>query len=108
MNLKFKTKRMNWLSRVPLELTLWITALTLLGSADPVNHQYGHHFTLCPLANLGFHWCPGCGLGRAMTQVLHGNVSESFRYHWLGLPAVMIIGYRIIILSRISGKKLEN
>jgi hypothetical protein len=108
MNLKFKTKRMKWLSRVPLELILWIVALTLLGSAAPVDHNYGHHFTFCPLANLGIQWCPGCGLGRSITHVLHGNVSESLRYHWLGIPAVLIIGYRIVTLSRLTRRNQKN
>jgi len=32
------------------------------------------HLTLCPLALAGFHWCPGCGVGRSMILALHGQV----------------------------------
>ncbi|WP_240618525.1 DUF2752 domain-containing protein [Pedobacter yonginense] len=59
-----------------------------------------HHFTLCPLANLGFeNWCPGCGLGRSISHILHGEFSNSFSEHWFGLPALLIILYRIYTLT---------
>ncbi len=99
MNLKFKAMKMKWLARVPLELTFWMTALVLLAAAKPADHHYGQHFTFCPLANLGLSWCPGCGLGRAVTQLLHGNIRESLHYHWLGIPALLIISYRVVTLG---------
>lgn len=99
---------MKWLSRIPLELILWITAILLLAVADPADHIPENHFTLCPLANLGLSWCPGCGLGRALIQLLHGNVSESIHFHWLGIPALLIIAYRIFILGRCEIKRVIN
>jgi hypothetical protein len=80
----------------PLELFCWISALVLLATADP----HAHHFTLCPLANLGITWCPGCGLGRSITSLFHGELSASFSHHWLGLPALALIGNRIFQLSK--------
>jgi len=106
MTLKFKTGKPKRLTRIPLELIFWIAAITFLAIAKPAAHPEDIHFTFCPLANLGMDWCPGCGLGRAMTQVLHGNVRESFNYHWLGLPAVLIIGYRIVTLGRYERNKI--
>ena len=93
---------------VPLELILWVSALILLGTARPALHHEEKHFTFCPLANMGLSWCPGCGLGRSVTHFLHGNVLESIRFHWLGIPAVLIIGYRIIVLVRYEMKKLDK
>jgi len=105
MTLKFKTVMLNWLRRIPLELIFWIMGLFLLAIAEPQAHDQVHHFTLCPLANLGLDWCPGCGLGRSVTQLFHGNLKESLHQHWLGLPAVVIIGLRIRTLGLRSRKR---
>lgn len=91
--------------RIPLELIFWITALVLLAMTEPQKHGHEHHFTLCPMANLGIEWCPGCGIGRAITQLLHGNVAKSLEFHWFGIPALLIILYRIIVLIRLE---IEN
>lgn len=79
-----------------VEIVFWVLALILLATADP--HE--HHFTLCPLANLGFDWCPGCGLGRSITAIFNADLSASFRYHWFGIPALLIILYRIYQLGK--------
>ncbi len=80
----------------PIELTFWILALVLLATANP----HAHHFSLCPLANLGITWCPGCGLGRSITALFHGDVSASFSHHWFGIPALILIGRRIYQLTK--------
>jgi len=86
----------------PLELFFWVTALVLMA----VTNASEHHFTLCPLANLGFaDWCPGCGLGRSISHILHGEFAESFSEHWLGFPALIIIVYRIITLIKYRKNK---
>lgn len=105
MTLKFKTSP---IKQVPVELIFWIIALTLLAVAEPQDHKQVNHFSLCPLANLGLNWCPGCGLGRAITQFFHGNLTESIRQHWFGIPAVLIIGYRIVILGSAQLKKIKE
>ncbi|WP_316810522.1 DUF2752 domain-containing protein [Pedobacter heparinus] len=91
---------MSGLKRIPLELIFWITALVLLATADLQNHGEAQHFTLCPIANLGMTWCPGCGIGRSITQLFHGNFAESFAQHWFGLPALLIICRRIGVLMK--------
>ncbi len=83
-----------------VELSFWVLALALLATANPS----AHHFTLCPLANLGIDWCPGCGLGRSITAIFNGDFKSSFQQHWFGIPALLIIIYRIYQL----GKKLIN
>ncbi len=88
---------MKYIKSIPLELFFWVTALVLLAT----NNVHEHHFTLCPLANLGFeHWCPGCGLGRSISHILHGEFVLSFREHWFGFPALLIILYRIYRLIK--------
>lgn len=89
-------------NRIPLELIFWITAVLLLAFAEPEVHGQQHHFTLCPLANMGLDWCPGCGIGRSITQFLRGNPVESIRQHWFGIPALMIIIYRIVTLIKLE------
>ena len=88
----------------PLELVFWVLALILLATSDP--HQ--HHFSLCPLANLGITWCPGCGLGRSITALFHGDVNASLTHHWFGIPAIMVISYRIFQLAKGLVKKDLN
>jgi len=87
---------MKYIKSFPIELTFWSLALVLLATANP--HE--HHFSLCPLANLGITWCPGCGLGRSITALFHGDVSASFSHHWFGIPALILICYRIYQLTK--------
>ncbi|MFD2585043.1 DUF2752 domain-containing protein [Pedobacter vanadiisoli] len=88
---------MKYIKSFPLELFFWLTALVLLATAN--GHE--HHFTLCPLASLGFEdWCPGCGIGRSISHILHGRFTESFSEHWFGFPALLIIVYRVYTLIK--------
>lgn len=80
-----------------LEAIIWITALIIL-AFSPINSSC--HYSLCPLHNLGFSWCPGCGLGRSITLLFHGEFSKSWSMHPLGIPAVLIIVFRIINIYR--------
>jgi hypothetical protein len=98
---------MKFLAQIPFELIFWMSALLMLGSG--ATDHAADHFTLCPLANLGFSWCPGCGIGRSITYLLHGNLMESFKYHWFGLPALLIICYRIFTLMKLElSKRLKE
>ncbi|MHA4893759.1 DUF2752 domain-containing protein [Pedobacter sp. PWIIR3] len=96
------------LSYIPLELLFWVVALTLLALAQPVPAGQEDHFTLCPLAAMGFDWCPGCGIGRSITQLLHGNLSDSLKLHWFGIPALLILLYRIMVLTKIELKRFRR
>lgn len=88
------------LRQIPVELIIWTTALILLALDEPQKSHVQNHFTFCPLANLGVSWCPGCGLGRSITNLLHGNIKESIEQHWFGIPALLILLYRIWVLIR--------
>ncbi|RZK71849.1 MAG: DUF2752 domain-containing protein [Pedobacter sp.] len=95
---------MKRLSHTPVELLFWVAALLMLAIAEPELPSQAHHFTICPLANLGISWCPGCGIGRSITQLLHGNLEESFAHHWFGVPALIIISTRVWSLSKLQLK----
>ena len=82
--------------KVSLELCCWMGALALLALAEPA----AHHFSLCPLYNLGLSWCPGCGLGRSVSSLLHLDLAGSIKYHWFGIPAFFILVNRIWQLSQ--------
>jgi hypothetical protein len=85
---------------ISFELLLWITALVLLAMHGVTEVEAADHFSLCPIANMGFSWCPGCGLGRSLSHLLHGEVRQSIQMHWFGIPAVLVLLYRIFILSK--------
>ncbi len=85
------------LKKWPLELIIWTGAIFILciSYPKPVNH-----FTLCPIDNLGFSWCPGCGLGRSISYILHGELKLSLEQHWFGIPALSILIFRIMQLFK--------
>jgi hypothetical protein len=76
------------------EALIWIAALLFLAFSNPSDH----HYTLCPLHNLGWDFCPGCGLGRSISYLFHLQFASSFQTHPLGIPAVIIIVHRILYI----------
>jgi hypothetical protein len=58
----------------------------------------GDSFSFCVFKLAGFTDCPGCGLGHAIQLALHFQFTLSFQAHWFGMPAVVIIVYRIVQL----------
>jgi hypothetical protein len=74
------------------EAFIWLGALAFLAISDPICH----HYTLCPLDNLGFDYCPGCGLGRSIGYLFRLEIRESFLAHPLGIPAAILLVYRIV------------
>jgi hypothetical protein len=86
------------------ELVFWIAALFSLAFTNPAGQG---HFSLCPLKAMGITWCPGCGLGHSISWLFRGNTRNSFHAHWLGIPALIIILYRIytLIATKLMGYK---
>lgn len=89
---------------VGLEALIWISALFYLAFFNDPFHQ---HFTICPLSNAGFEYCPGCGLGNSISLLLNGYISESFNAHYFGFPAAIILLYRIFFIIRFNLKKVN-
>jgi hypothetical protein len=75
-----------------LEPAIWLTALVLLFFMDTSKDSA----SFCVFKMVGFHSCPGCGIGHAMHDALHFRFAQSFHEHLLGIPAVLIILYTTI------------
>ncbi|MDT3696341.1 MAG: DUF2752 domain-containing protein [Ignavibacterium sp.] len=101
----FFHKSINSLKLIGIEVIVWISALLYLAF---FNDPFNQHFTICPLANLGFEHCPGCGLGNSISLLFHGYFLESFYTHLLGLPAILIILYRIFSLIHFNYKSTKS
>ncbi|MBK6291176.1 MAG: DUF2752 domain-containing protein [Ignavibacteria bacterium] len=87
------------LSAIPREAWLWTAGLVGLAVLAP---SLENSVTLCVPTLLGFDGCWGCGLGRSIGQLAHGEVTESFASHPFGIPAVLVISARIVHLVRQS------
>jgi hypothetical protein len=85
------------LRTVSPELVFWITGLIYLSWIDPANLK---HFGFCLFQMLGLESCPGCGFGKAISLLIHGNVVASLKTHPLALFALPLILYRILSLLR--------
>lgn len=84
------------LQTIPVELIIWIVSLLAIITINP----YSDSFSLCLLDNLGLHWCPGCGLGRAMNLLARGNFLASWEMHPLASLAYVVIFHRIWVLIK--------
>jgi len=80
------------------ELLIWTAGLLILAFYP---FETGH-FSVCPLKNLGFSFCPGCGLGMSLHYLFHLEFTNSFHAHPLGIFAFIIISLRIIGLAKKS------
>jgi len=79
-----------------LEAFIWLAALISLAFHDPALA----HYSLCPLKNLGIGFCPGCGLGHAISYFFQGKILLSLETHPLGIIALVLLSYRIISIIR--------
>ncbi|MFD0832673.1 DUF2752 domain-containing protein [Mucilaginibacter boryungensis] len=77
------------------ELLFWIAALIALAFSDPAQP----HFVLCPFRRMGITWCPGCGIGHAISYLFRGNISASFHAHWFGIPVLGVLLWRVYTLA---------
>jgi hypothetical protein len=50
-------------------------------------------FTVCPVALLTRHPCPGCGLTRAVLAAAHGGFNESFHHHPMAMVMFPLVAY---------------
>jgi hypothetical protein len=63
--------------------------------------------SLCLLQQLGFTFCPGCGLGHSISWLFHGNIVASFQAHPFGMPAVVILLHRIYTIINTKKQFLQ-
>lgn len=87
---------------VGAEPFVWGGALLYFAFLDP---SATATLSLCPLHNLGFHSCPGCGLGRSISFFLHGEVMNSVHTHLLGIPTTLVIVGRIASIVKAAHQR---
>jgi hypothetical protein len=90
-------KNFRFVKQLPLEAIVWVSGLIILAFYEPSQH----HISICPLDRLGFSFCPGCGLGRSISFLFHGEIIQSITTHPLGIFAVIILSFRVIHLSKL-------
>ena len=78
------------------EALFWIAAIILLATTDPTVE----HASFCIAKNMGFKFCPGCGLGHSIAWLFRGEFVKSFQTHFFGIPAVIILLYRSFSLLK--------
>jgi hypothetical protein len=76
---------------------VWITALLLLALMDPAEDP---HYSLCFFKWAGISFCPGCGLGHAISWLFRGELIASFKSHPLGIFALTVLLHRIYVLIK--------
>ena len=81
------------------EVLIWTAGLFFLVF---INNPAESHFTICPLTNLGFDFCPGCGLGNSISYLFRGDITSSFNSHPLGFFALIVLLTRIIHLLQFN------
>lgn len=87
---------------INFEAAVWSASLLFLSIINPSDIN---NLSICPLHNIGFKYCPGCGLGASLSYLLRGDFAASFNAHYLGGAAAAILIYRIIKLSIYQIKK---
>jgi hypothetical protein len=97
---------MGFVKKLPIELLFWISAIAWLANINP----YEPHFSFCLFSIIGFEWCPGCGIGHAISMCLHRDFNASFSTHPLGLFGLMVIIHRIIklIINQFQFQSIVN
>jgi hypothetical protein len=75
-------QRWQWLA-----LSVLAAALVPLYLFNPANGG----FPVCPFRALTGLLCPGCGSQRALHDLLHGNVTEAFRYNALLVASIPLL-----------------
>jgi hypothetical protein len=100
-----RQKIITFIRSTNLEAVIWILGLSYLAI---FNQIADHHFTICPIKNLGFSFCPGCGLGESISHLFRLEFLQSFISHPLGIIALPILVYRIIFLISKSFRNFQN
>jgi hypothetical protein len=82
----------NCLYCINIELIFFVSGMIYLALLDPWEAEH-YHFCLIKIFNIGY--CPGCGLGRSISFLLHGRLLASIYEHPLGIVGMAVIISRI-------------
>lgn len=97
VSIKNMKKMISILRKFPLELVFWLSCIVAIFLLELKEET---HVSLCPLDQLGFDWCPGCGLGRSMNLLVQGEIQASWSMHPLAMFAFVVIFSRIWTLIK--------
>lgn len=100
----FSTKIKYILSKIRqqyLELVIWVIALVVLYFMQTTTASK----SLCIFSWMGIQQCPGCGIGHSINAALHLQFAGSFKYHPMGIIAIVIIFNRI---KQLAFKSIKN
>jgi len=100
-----RQKIITFIRNINLEAVIWIAGLLFLACYETFNN---FHFTLCPIKNLGYSFCPGCGLGESISHLFRFEILESLHAHPLGIFALIILLNRIVFLLLKSYHNYQN
>ena len=78
------------------EALVWLGALVFLAISNPESE---FHFTLFWPSLFFDIKSPGYGLGHSISWLFRGEFLRSLDSHWLGIPTVIILVYRIVSLQ---------
>lgn len=81
----------------PAESLIWTLSLVALAVFNPATSTGS--FSLCLIDQMGFDFCPGCGLGHSIAWLFKGDILASFEAHFLGPFAVIVLITRIFKLN---------
>jgi len=85
------------LKKIDIEAIFWLTAFAYLTFINPYTPK---HLDFCLFSLVGIDNCPGCGLGKSISMIFHGDFASSFNAHPLGIPAIVLILKRIYKLIK--------
>lgn len=83
--------------KIDFEAVFWLSAFAYLTFINPYTPK---HLNFCLFSLVGIENCPGCGLGKSISMIFHGDIAGSFDAHSLGIPAIILILKRIYKLIR--------
>ena len=81
---------------IDAEALIWLCALVVLAASNP---ESDFHFTLFWPSWFFDIKSPGYGLGHSISWLFRGEIARSLDSHWLGIPTVVILVYRIVTLQ---------
>jgi len=96
-----------YFKKLDFEAMFWLSAFIYLALIDPYTPK---HLNMCLFSLVGIDNCPGCGLGKSISMIFHGDFVGSFNAHPLGIPAILLIVKRIykLIVNKINlSNKME-
>lgn len=87
-----------------IEPIFWIAGLVFLALQNPASP----FSSMCLFDFIGIKNCLGCGIGTSISYLFDGNIMLSIQTHYLGIPAVMAIAFRLFEIGKMNYKKFNN